>query len=80
MTEVLSREYARYGITVNAVAPPAIKTDLIKGVPRQKMESLLNRQSIHRYGTVEDVSNVIDFYIQPESDMVTGQIVYLGGV
>jgi 3-oxoacyl-[acyl-carrier protein] reductase len=80
LTEVLSREYARYGITVNAVAPPAIKTDLIKGVPRQKMESLLNRQSIHRYGTVEDVSNVIDFYIQPESDMVTGQIVYLGGV
>ena len=80
LTEVLSRELAGFGITVNAVGPPAIKTDLIRGVPRKKMEILLNRQAIHRYGEFSEVANVIDFFIKPESEMVTGQLIYLGGV
>lgn len=80
LTEVLSRELAGFGITVNAVGPPAIKTDLIRGVPHEKMENLLNRQAIHRYGEFSEVANVIDFFIKPESEMVTGQLIYLGGV
>ena len=80
LTEVLCREYADFGITVNAVAPPAIQTDLIRGVPKEKMDTLLSRQAIHRFGEPEEVCNVIDFFIKPESNMVTGQIVYLGGV
>lgn len=80
LTETLSREYAQYGITVNAVAPPAVKTDLIKNVPDDKMNNLLQRQAIHRYGTYEDITNVIDFFLKEESSMVTGQIIYLGGV
>ena len=80
LTEVLSRELADFGITVNAVGPPAVKTDLIRGVPQEKMDKLLNRQAIHRYGEFSEVANVIDFFIKPESEMVTGQIIYLGGV
>lgn len=80
LTETLGREYAEYGITVNAVAPPAVKTDLIKNVPQSKMDNLLHRQAIHRYGTYEDIANVIDFFLKDESSMVTGQIIYLGGV
>jgi 3-oxoacyl-[acyl-carrier protein] reductase len=80
LTETLSREYAQYGITVNAVAPPAVKTDLIKNVPEEKMNKLLQRQAIHEYGTYRDIANVIDFFLKDESSMVTGQIVYLGGV
>ena len=80
LTQTLAREYADYGITVNAVGPTPIKTDLIRGVPNDKMERLLARQAIHRYGTYEDVANVIDFFIRPESDFITGQVVYLGGV
>ena len=80
LTEVLGREFADYGITVNAVAPPAVKTDLIRGVPEEKLDKLLSRQAIHRYGECAEVANVIDFFIKPESDMVTGQIVYLGGI
>ena len=80
LTEILSREYADFGITVNAVAPPAIQTDLIRGVPKEKIDALLSRQAIHRFGKPEEVCNVIDFFIEPESSMVTGQIVYLGGV
>jgi 3-oxoacyl-[acyl-carrier protein] reductase len=80
LTETLSREFAQYGITVNAVAPPAVKTDLIKNVPEDKMISLLNRQAIHRYGTYADIANVIDFFLLEKSSMVTGQTIYLGGV
>ena len=80
LTEVLSREYAEFGITVNAVGPPAVQTDLTRGVPKDTMDKLLQRQAIHRFGDPQDVCNVIDFFIQPQSDMVTGQVVYLGGV
>ncbi len=80
LTEVLAREYADMGISVNAVAPPAVQTDLIAGVQKEKMEGLLQRQAIHRFGSPDEVRNVIDFFIQPESEMVTGQIVYLGGI
>ena len=80
LTQILAGEFADLGITVNAVGPTPIKTDLIRGVPQAKMDSLLSRQAIREYGTFEDVSNVIDFYLMPESRFVTGQVIYLGGV
>ena len=80
LTEILAREYADFGITVNAIAPPAIETDLVRGVPREKMERLLSRQAIHRFGEEDEVRNVIDFLIKNSSDMVTGQTIFLGGV
>lgn len=80
MAEALAREYADYGITVNTVAPPAVQTDLIAHVKQDKMDKLLQRQAIHRYGHAKDVANTIDFFIRDESELVTGQTVYLGGV
>jgi 3-oxoacyl-[acyl-carrier protein] reductase len=80
LTEILSREYAPFNITVNAVAPPAVKTDLIRGVADDKMDKLLTRQSIHRYGTPKEVCSVIDFFIHPGNEMINGQIIYMGGV
>lgn len=79
-SEIVAREYANYGITVNCVGPTPVMTDLIRTVPRAKMDELIARQSIQRMGTFEDVSNAVDFFIRKESDFITGQCIYLGGV
>ena len=80
LTKTVSNELASLGITVNAVAPTPVETDLIKAVPKDKIQDLLNRQAIQRFGKFEDVKNVIDFFIDDKSDFITGQVIYLGGV
>ncbi|MFQ3661254.1 MAG: SDR family oxidoreductase [Chloroflexaceae bacterium] len=79
LTRVMSRELAPFGITVNAVGPTPVETDLIRNVPRDKIEEIVNRLAIKRLGEPADVFNVIEFFIRPESDYITGQIIYLGG-
>lgn len=80
LTETSARELAPHGITVNAVGPTPVATDLIRGVPKEKINSLIARQAIHRLGEFKDIINVIDFFISPASDFITGQTIYLGGV
>lgn len=78
-TRVLARELAPLGITVNAIGPAPIATDMTKGVPPETLEALLERLAIPRPSTLEDVTNVLDFLLREESGAVTGQTIYLGG-
>lgn len=78
-TQVLAKELARFGITCNVVGPGPIRTDLIAGVPEAKLEELLDRLPIKEFCTTADVINAIDFFARPESDAITGQVLYLGG-
>lgn len=80
LTQILAKEFADIGITINAIGPTPVKTDLIKSVPSNKIKKLIDMQTIHRFGDYEDIVNVVDFFIKPESDFITGQIIYLGGV
>lgn len=80
LTRVLADEIGESGITVNAVGPTPIDTDLIKNVPENKLQDLLSHQCIKRFGQFEDVKNVIDFFLKPESNFITAQTIYLGGV
>ncbi len=79
-TQTIAKELAPYNITVNAIGPTPVETDLIKAVPKEKIVALLEKQAIQRFGTFEDIKNVIDFFIDAKSDFITGQVIYLGGV
>jgi 3-oxoacyl-[acyl-carrier protein] reductase len=80
LTEIMAREFAPFNVTVNAVGPTPVATDLIRGVPDEKIRSLIGTQAIRRLGEYRDISNVVDFFLRPASDFVTGQVVYLGGI
>lgn len=80
LTQIAAKELAAFGISVNALGPTPVPTDLIKNVPAHKMQALLNQQAIKRYGEFADVLNCIDFFIDEKSDFITGQVLYLGGV
>jgi 3-oxoacyl-[acyl-carrier protein] reductase len=80
LTRVMAREVGPFNITVNAVGPTPVKTDLVGGVPAEKMDRLISMQAIRRWGEFADVANVVDFLIRPESSFITGQVIYLGGI
>ncbi len=80
LTQILARELSNIGISVNSIGPTPVNKDLISPVPVEKLERLIEKQAIHRYGEYGDIINVIDFFIKPESNFITGQVIYLGGI
>jgi len=79
-TRVSAKELGQFGVRVNAIGPTPVKTDLIRNVPENKLQELLDQQAIQRFGEFDDVVNVIDFFNSEKSNFITGQILYLGGV
>ncbi len=79
-TRILAFELGQWGITCNSFGATPIMTDMIKGVPQDKIDAVVNGLAVKRLGTPEDCANVCDFFINPASDNITGQVIYLGGI
>ena len=80
MTRIMSKEYSVMNITVNSVAPNTVITVMIKNVQEEKINTLISKQGIKKLSTFIDIANVIDFFIDEKSKMISGQIIYLGGI
>jgi len=79
-TRILAFELGQWGITCNSFGATPIMTDMIKGVPQDKIDAVVNGLAIKRLGSPQDCANVCDFFINPASDNITGQVIYLGGI
>ena len=78
-TRVIAKELYGHGITCNVIAPSAIQTALMETIDENSLNDILRRNAIPALGKMEDISNVIDWLIKPESQSITGQVIYLGG-
>lgn len=80
MSNIMAKEFAGFGITVNTLAISAIETDMLKQLNREKVDKVVASLPIPRYATMEDITNVIDFFCSEKSSYITAQTIYLGGV
>lgn len=78
-TKTIAREVASRSITVNAVAPGFIDTDMTKGLPEEVRKNLLNQIPLGRLGTPQDIAEAVRFLVSEEAAYITGQIIHVNG-
>jgi 3-oxoacyl-[acyl-carrier protein] reductase len=78
-TESLARELARKGVTVNAVAPGFIETDMVSGMPEAALSQVKAMTPMGRLGKPEEIANAVVFLASPKSSYVTGQVLAVNG-
>ena len=76
-TKVLANELSPYNITCNVVAPGLVLTEATKKFGEDWKNNLLDKLTIKKVTTTDDVANVISFFIKPESNCITGQTIYM---
>ncbi len=78
-TKSMAKEVASRNITVNAVAPGFIETDMTHKLNEAQREALLKNVPMARMGKPEDVAKVVGFLCSPEADYITGQVINIDG-
>lgn len=79
LTKALAKEFARKDITVNAVAPGFIATDMLAGVPDTVKEKILLQIPANRFGEPEEVAHAVTYLASREAAYVTGHILNING-
>jgi 3-oxoacyl-[acyl-carrier protein] reductase len=78
-TKSVAREFASRGITVNALAPGFIETDMTAVLGEEVKNSILNNIPMKNFGKAEDIANAALFFAGPASRYVTGQVLAVDG-
>jgi len=78
-TKSLAREFASRGITVNALAPGFIETDMTGGLPAELRQTILQQIPLGRFGQPEDIARAARFLVGPGGRYITGQVLVVDG-
>ena len=75
----MARELGSRGITVNAVAPGLIETEMTEGLPESIKETMKEQTLLKRMGQAKEVAAAVAFLASPEADYITGQVISVDG-
>lgn len=79
LTQTLAKEFANKGVTVNAIAPGFIETDMLKSVPKEIMEKILAQIPLGRLGKPSEVAGAVAYLASEDGDYITGQVIDING-
>lgn len=79
MTKTLAKELGKYNITVNAVAPGFIATDMIQTIPEKVINMMVGKTPLGRLGKPEDIANAYAFLASPEAGFISGTVISVDG-
>jgi 3-oxoacyl-[acyl-carrier protein] reductase len=79
LTKTAARELAPRGVTVNAIAPGFIETDMTASLPEAVKEAMLSQVPLGRPGKPEDVAAAVAFLVSDAAAYVTGQVLHVSG-
>jgi 3-oxoacyl-[acyl-carrier protein] reductase len=80
LSNILAKEFAAFNVTCNTLGVTAIETDMLRQLPRDKIDAVIAALPMPRYATPDDILNVVDFFASERSGYITAQTIYLGGV
>jgi acetoacetyl-CoA reductase len=78
-TKALAQEGARYGITVNAIAPGYVDTEMVRAVPPEVLQKIVARIPVGRLGHADDIARGVGFLTADEAEFITGSTLSING-
>ena len=78
-TKSVAKEVASRNITVNCVAPGYVTTDIVEDLPQELKGKILERIHMRRFGSVQEVADLVSFLVRDEAAYITGQVIAVDG-
>lgn len=79
MTKVQGKEYADTGITINAIAPAVVQTAMVDALPEEQVKYMADKIPMKRFGTLDEVANLVSYIVSPMNSFTTGFTFDLSG-